>query len=171
MAGWHHQLEGREFEQAPGVGDGQGGLVCGSPRDHRVRHGWAAELAEGMRGRPCVAERGWAQVWRHENREVQGLSLVYCLRVKWEWALVRFKAEKMSSEWIIKSLVHCAKELGFYPEGTGNEVRVSDKTEWNLHLERHLGRNMRADWQYLLQRWSLIHSCLMTLMFRSVNFT
>ena len=28
MVGWHHQLEGHEFEQVPGVGDGQGGLVC-----------------------------------------------------------------------------------------------------------------------------------------------
>ena len=31
MVGWHHQRDGREFEQAPGVGDGQGGLVCCSP--------------------------------------------------------------------------------------------------------------------------------------------
>ena len=28
MVGWHHQLDGHEFEQAPGVGDGQGSLVC-----------------------------------------------------------------------------------------------------------------------------------------------
>ena len=28
MAGWHHELEGHEFEQALGVGDGQGGLAC-----------------------------------------------------------------------------------------------------------------------------------------------
>ena len=28
MVGWHHQLDGHEFEQAPGVGDGQGGLLC-----------------------------------------------------------------------------------------------------------------------------------------------
>ena len=27
MAGWHHQLDGQEFELTPGVGDGQGGLV------------------------------------------------------------------------------------------------------------------------------------------------
>ena len=27
MVGWHHRLDGHEFEQAPGVGDGQGGLV------------------------------------------------------------------------------------------------------------------------------------------------
>ena len=31
MAGGHHLLDGHEFEQAPGAGDGQGGLVCCSP--------------------------------------------------------------------------------------------------------------------------------------------
>ena len=31
MVGWHHQLDGLEFEQAPGVGDGQGSLACCSP--------------------------------------------------------------------------------------------------------------------------------------------
>ena len=31
MIGWHHWLNGHEFEQAPGVGDGQGSLVCCSP--------------------------------------------------------------------------------------------------------------------------------------------
>ena len=43
MAGWHHQLDGHEFEHAPGVGDGQGALACCSPRSHRVRHDWATE--------------------------------------------------------------------------------------------------------------------------------
>ena len=31
MVGWHHQRNGHEFEQAPGIGDGQGGLACCSP--------------------------------------------------------------------------------------------------------------------------------------------
>ena len=31
MVGWHHQIDGQEFEQALGVGDGQGGLACCSP--------------------------------------------------------------------------------------------------------------------------------------------
>ena len=31
MFGCHHRLKGHEFEQAPGVGDGQGGLACHSP--------------------------------------------------------------------------------------------------------------------------------------------
>ena len=31
MVGWHHWLNGHEFEPTPGVGDGQGGLACCSP--------------------------------------------------------------------------------------------------------------------------------------------
>ena len=31
MVGWHHRLDGHEFEQALGDGDGQGSLVCCSP--------------------------------------------------------------------------------------------------------------------------------------------
>ena len=35
MVGWHHRLDGHEFEQALGVGDGQGGLACCSPQSHK----------------------------------------------------------------------------------------------------------------------------------------
>ena len=31
VVGWHRQLNGHEFEQAPGVGDGQRSLECLSP--------------------------------------------------------------------------------------------------------------------------------------------
>ena len=31
MAGWHHRLDGHEFEQASGIDDGQGSLACCSP--------------------------------------------------------------------------------------------------------------------------------------------
>ena len=31
MVGWHHQLNGHEFEQAPGDGEGEGRLACCSP--------------------------------------------------------------------------------------------------------------------------------------------
>ena len=37
MVGWHHQLDGHEFKQASGVGDGQGGLACW--------HDWVTELS------------------------------------------------------------------------------------------------------------------------------
>ena len=35
MAGWHHWLDGREFEWTPGVGDGQGGLACSDSWGHK----------------------------------------------------------------------------------------------------------------------------------------
>ena len=31
MVGWHHRIDGNEFEQAPGFGDGQGSLACCCP--------------------------------------------------------------------------------------------------------------------------------------------
>ena len=35
MVGWHHRLDGHEFEQALGVGDGKGSLSCCSPWGHK----------------------------------------------------------------------------------------------------------------------------------------
>ena len=35
MVEWHHQLDGYEFEQPPGVGDEQESLACCSPWDHK----------------------------------------------------------------------------------------------------------------------------------------
>ena len=35
MVGWHHQLDGHEFEQAPGDSEGQGSLACCSPRGRK----------------------------------------------------------------------------------------------------------------------------------------
>ena len=35
MVGWHHLLNGHEFEQIPGVGDGQGGLECYGSWGHK----------------------------------------------------------------------------------------------------------------------------------------
>ena len=45
IVGWHHQLNGHEYEQSLGVGDGQGSLAYCSPGGlQRVRHDWATEL-------------------------------------------------------------------------------------------------------------------------------
>ena len=38
LVGWHHWLNGHEFGQAPGVGDGQGSLECCSPWGHKESH-------------------------------------------------------------------------------------------------------------------------------------
>ena len=45
MVGWHHRIDGHEFEQTLEVGDGQGSLACCSPTGlQRVRHNQATEL-------------------------------------------------------------------------------------------------------------------------------
>ena len=45
MDGWHHWLNGHEFEQTPGDGEGQGSLTCymQSMESQRVGHDWATE--------------------------------------------------------------------------------------------------------------------------------
>ena len=35
MVGWHHQLNGHEFKQAPGIDNGQRSLACCSPWGHK----------------------------------------------------------------------------------------------------------------------------------------
>ena len=40
----YHRLNGHEFEQVLGVGDGQGSVACCSPWGRRVRHDWVTEL-------------------------------------------------------------------------------------------------------------------------------
>ena len=46
MVGWNHRLNGLKFEQAPGVGDGQGGLACCSSGVAKTQHNWATELTD-----------------------------------------------------------------------------------------------------------------------------
>ena len=44
MAGWHHRLNGHEFEWTLGVSNGQGGLACCNSWGRRVEHNWVTEL-------------------------------------------------------------------------------------------------------------------------------
>ena len=43
MVGWHHRLNGHEFEPTLGDGEGQGSLACCGPRGCRVRHDGGTE--------------------------------------------------------------------------------------------------------------------------------
>ena len=44
MAGWHHRLDGHEFEWTPGIGDGQRPGMMWFMGSQRVGHDWATEL-------------------------------------------------------------------------------------------------------------------------------
>ena len=54
MVGWHHRLDGHEFEQALGDGKGQGSLVCCSPWGRRELD--TSELLNNDRGRAMHLE-------------------------------------------------------------------------------------------------------------------
>ena len=56
MVGWHHRLDGHEFEQALGVGDGQGGLACCSP--------WDLRELDHNKGEPCRIDAFELWCWR-----------------------------------------------------------------------------------------------------------
>ena len=67
LVGWHHWLNGHEFEQALGDGEGQGSLACCSPGGRRVRHDW---VTEQQRQKAKMSQITWP--WKY--REFMKLS-------------------------------------------------------------------------------------------------
>ena len=57
MVGWHHQLDGHGFEQAPGVGDGHESLACCSPWGHKESE-WLSNWT-GQTEKQGETDRGW----------------------------------------------------------------------------------------------------------------
>ena len=55
MVGWHHQLDGYEFEQILGAGEGQGNLAHCSPRGHNVSD--MTEQLNNNREGPLIEEK------------------------------------------------------------------------------------------------------------------
>ena len=56
MVGWHHRLNGHEFEQTAGDNERQGSIACCSPWDHRVRNDLATEQQHVPESLCCIAE-------------------------------------------------------------------------------------------------------------------
>ena len=81
MAGWHHRLDGCEFEWIPGVGDGQGGLACcdscgGNESDMTEWLNWtdglfrASLLAQTVKNPPTMRETWvWSLGWEDPQAE------------------------------------------------------------------------------------------------------
>ena len=54
VVGWHHRLNGHEFEQSQGDSKGQGGLACCSPFAQKVKHDLATAQQQQQGGRPRI---------------------------------------------------------------------------------------------------------------------
>ena len=61
MVGWHHRLDGHEFEQALGVGEGQESLACCSPWGHKE-----SDTIERLINKKTVGEMGSEKMGRRE---------------------------------------------------------------------------------------------------------
>ena len=91
LVGWRHRLDGHDFEQAPGVGDGQGGLACCGPwgrkdSDRSERLNWTEQgfpggsvvksLSANARDVGSIPGLGSSyMLWRNEASESQLRSL------------------------------------------------------------------------------------------------
>ena len=103
MAGWHHQLDGHEFEWTPGEGDGQGGLACWDSRgpkesDTTERLNWT-EVA-------LVMSDSWDPInWSPPGSSVHGIIQARIL----EWAAITSsRGSSQHRDWTCMSYVSWA---------------------------------------------------------------
>ena len=78
MVGWHQQLDGHEFGWTPGVGDGQGGLVCCCSWGCRVRPNWATDMK-------------WTELMLKLNVQYFVHLMWRMTHLKWPWCWERLK--------------------------------------------------------------------------------
>ena len=77
MVGWHHRLNAHEFEQAPGVGDGQGGLACCRPWGRRESE--TTERLNWIDG--CFTLLSWFLLYSQVNRSCVCVCVYVCVCV------------------------------------------------------------------------------------------
>ena len=103
MAGWHHWLDGREFEWTPGDGDGQGGLACCDLWGHKEldltdQLNWLTELmsTQGLESwdvtwpyvqSPSRPSKKTRALFQNENC-YHWLRLLFCCKVLRVWAII-----------------------------------------------------------------------------------
>ena len=64
MVGWHNRFNGHEFEQAPGVGDGQGSLECCSPWSHNE-----LDMTSTKFQNLAMDREAWCAAWGHKESD------------------------------------------------------------------------------------------------------
>ena len=123
MVRWHHQLNGHEFEKAPGDNEGQGRLACCSLWNCRVRHNWTTRSRalespgswlEGQSWAPlptscikiCILPRSSADPYAHIHLRSTGLCTV----------------SHLCSKIFPKMWKQCRQDKGHISEGNVNQL-------------------------------------------------
>ena len=116
MVGWHHRLNGHEFDQAAGDGEGQGSLVCCSPWESQGQmrlSDWitttkASLLAQVVKnllqsGRPGFYLWVWNIPWRRERHPY---SSIFCLENSMDRGAWQATVHGITESDMIKWLTH-----------------------------------------------------------------
>ena len=98
MSGWHHWLNGHESEWTPGVGDGQGGLVCcdswvRKESDKTERLNWT-EFKEQRVGHDWAIELNWTEFKEHSNSNQMLRPLSHPF-----WHVVKHQVVNIADNW------------------------------------------------------------------------
>ena len=121
MVGWHHWLNGHEFESAPGVGDGQGSLVCCSPwgckeLDMTEQLNWTeptsprtGSLTQGLQSLTVP----WAVIAprKSPNKTVAHHFHVVCFYFSWLCFLPWGRSVHLGVEWLDHAVCACVLTL------------------------------------------------------------
>ena len=119
--GWHHWLNGHEFEQAPRVGDGQGSLACCSPWGHKE-----SDMTEWL---------NWSELAKKKYSFQNSRSSIILQRIEgwiWMWEI------KTISEKTFQQLIQTALKL--------SKVKIQDRL-----TSCHWGAPWEPPWVPLVQ--------------------
>ena len=137
MAGWHHQLDAHEFKWIPGVGVGQGGLVCCASWDCKESdmNQW---LSWTELKKINIKQSKWWPRWRSRKIMVTNINIyIYCsIYPKWSNLFQLF---------ILRVVMK-------YPSNS-NTYRVREWCEWatSIGKKKKKSRMLKCT-QYILQR-------------------
>ena len=99
MVGWHHQLNGHEFEETPGDSEGQGSLAWQSMGSQRVEHNLATEQQQTLK---CCSHLSWLSedtysvfIWLAQKQNVfnktkmPDFTLPFLYHMMWNYLIVK----------------------------------------------------------------------------------
>ena len=123
MVGWHHWLDGHEFEQALGDGEGQGSLVCHIPWGRKVGHDWATEQ-RWQQLLKTFSEWKWWKLWTSSSQ-----NEFICLLLEWVESVALQNNHLIS----IRSLCWVKISLAFQDPWQGPYSSLLVLLEWCPH--------------------------------------
>ena len=108
MAGWHHRFDGYEFGWTPGVGDGQGGLVCCD-----------------LWGRKSQTQlSAWTELnWKEINPEYSLEGLMLKLKL-WYFGYLMQRADSLEKTWLMRKDPDAGKDWRPKEKGTKEDEMV-----------------------------------------------